>query len=67
MSEKKQALVLFRKSTFHPDPVVCCVAQVHDGAWHVATNQLGRWRENFLRRFPEFKDADFYTEETEIL
>jgi hypothetical protein len=67
MSDKKHALVYFRKSSFHPEPVVCCVIPVPDGAWSMAKDRAERWKEQFLRKFPEFKNADFYTEETEIL
>lgn len=67
MNYNKKALVYFRKSEFHPDPVICCVIPVVDGAWTVAQERADRWKDQFLRKFPEFKDAEFYTEETEIL
>lgn len=67
MREEKKALVFFRKSKFHPDPVICCVVEVHDENWALARERCLRWKDNFIRRFPEFTKAEFYSEEAEII
>lgn len=64
---KDVCLVLFRKSSFHPEPVVCAVFRVKDGFYVDAKSRILNWQEEFIRRFPEFKSADFYTEESEII
>ena len=66
MSMPRQALALFRKSSFHHEPVICCVIPVPD-SWSEAKGRADRWQVDFLRKFPEFKNAEFYTEETEII
>lgn len=68
MSQKKECLVMFRRSDFHPQPVICCVVPIPDGScWAVAKERALRWKDEFQRKFPEFKQSEFYTEEAELL
>jgi len=63
----KKVLILYRKSKFYPDPVVCCAIEVIDGSYVDAMRQRDAWVHNFTQKFPEFKDATFSTEETEVI
>lgn len=63
----KRAIVLSRKSKFYPEPVLCGVFQYEDGSASSAEQRIEYWKDNFLRKFPEFKDAEFTQEYTDIL
>lgn len=67
MSIKGQALALFRKSDFHPTPVLCCIIPVHEENWSNAISRAERWKVDFVKKFPEFSQAYFFSEETEII
>lgn len=46
--------ILYRRSKFYPDPVVCGVFSGPD-----QLRQISGWIEDFLVRFPEFGSATF--------
>lgn len=63
----KKVLVLFRKSKFYPDPVICGVIEIVDGSYIEAFRKRDAWVHNFTQKFPEFKDANFTHEEVEVI
>lgn len=63
----KRAIVLYRKSKFYPDPVLCGVFAYEENYTSAAQQRIDFWKQDFLTRFPEFKDAEFTQEYTDIL
>lgn len=63
----KGAIVLRRKSTFYPTPVLCAVFE-YEVPWTTPAEQvIQTWISEFLRKFPEFKDTEFSQEYTDLL
>jgi len=67
MSRMKKVLILFRKSKFYPDPVICGVIEIIDGSYIEAFQKRDAWIRDFTQKFPEFKDTTFSTEEVEVI
>lgn len=63
----KRAVVLSRKSEFYPLPVICGVFPIDEGRPLESQSRIERWKEEFMGRFPEFRQSTFIEEYTEII
>lgn len=61
-----RAYIMTRESKHFDGPVVCGVfLRVGDDVEY--KEQVSKWQTSFIKEFPEFRDAHFTLEETEIL
>ncbi len=62
----KRAIVLFRKSEFYPKPVLCGVWEYEEHELRAAEDRIAQWKNEFLSKLPEFKNAEFTADYTDI-
>lgn len=60
----KQTAVLFRKSEFYPDPVICAVFNYSNSL--DTYQEIDRWKIRFVKKFPEFNNAEFTVEWVDV-
>lgn len=61
-----RAQIMYRESKMFPGRVVCGVfLRVGDDVEY--KDQISKWQPAFIAKFPEFQDATFTVQETEIL
>ena len=64
MAKNCMVTILFRKSTHYPEKVIC--AAFDYATPDINRDVIQRWKAGFIARFPEFRNAEFTTEDVPI-